>query len=50
MEPYTLKESNNQTELIVDMDITVEFKESFQKTSPKALGIVKIWLKIDVVN
>jgi hypothetical protein len=41
METYTLKGNNNQTELIVDMDITEEYKESFQKVFPKALGIVK---------
>jgi hypothetical protein len=41
METYTLKENNNQTELIVDMDIMEEYKESFEKAFPKALEIVK---------
>jgi hypothetical protein len=41
IETYTLKESNNQTELTVDVDITEDHEDYFQKAFPKALGIVK---------
>lgn len=40
-ENYTLKTVNGKTELIVDMDITDEFKDYFMKTFPKALEKVK---------
>jgi hypothetical protein len=41
MENYTLKPVGDKTELIVDMDITPEFLEYFQKTWPKALEKIK---------
>ncbi len=40
-ENYTLKSVGNKTELIIDMDITAEFQEYFDKVWPKALDIVK---------
>ena len=40
-ENYTLKKVNGKTELIVDMDITEEFKEMFSKMWPVALDNVK---------
>jgi hypothetical protein len=40
-ENYTLKKVNGKTELIVDMDITDEFKEMFSKMWPVALDNVK---------
>ena len=41
MENYTLEDKNGKTELTVDMDITAEHKEQFQKIFPQALEIVK---------
>ena len=40
-ENYTLKEENGKTTLAIDMDITDEFKEMFEKMWPKALEKVK---------
>ena len=40
-ENYTLKPVNGKTELKVDMDVTEEFKDYFQKTWPKALDKLK---------
>ena len=40
-ENYTLKRANGKTELIVDMDITEEFKELFSKMWPVSLDNVK---------
>ena len=40
-ENYTLKKVNGKTELIVDMDITDEFKDMFAQIWPKALENVK---------
>jgi hypothetical protein len=40
-ENYTLKKVNGKTELIVDMDITEEFKEMFSKMWPIALDNIK---------
>ena len=41
LENYTLKTVNGRTELIVDMDITDEYKDYFLTTFPKALEKVK---------
>jgi hypothetical protein len=41
MENYTLRDLNGKTELIVDMDVTDEYKDYFQTTWPKALDRVK---------
>ena len=41
LENYTLKTINGQTELIVDMDITDEYKDYFEKTWPNALKKLK---------
>lgn len=41
MEVYTLKENGNNTDLTVEIDITEEFAEYFEKTFPKALQKVK---------
>jgi len=41
MENYTLKETNGETELLVDMDISPEFKDMFSQMWPKALESVK---------
>ena len=41
MENYTLKNENERTELLIDMDVTDEFKEYMQSTWPKALDKVK---------
>ena len=41
MENYTLKPINGQTQLTVEMDVTQEYKDYFQKTWPKALEQVK---------
>jgi len=38
---YTLSTVNGKTELRVDMDITEEFMEYFEKTWPKALDKLK---------
>ena len=40
-ENYTLKKVNGKTELIVEMDITEEYKEMFSKMWPVALDNVK---------
>ncbi|HKZ67497.1 MAG TPA: SRPBCC domain-containing protein [Chitinophagaceae bacterium] len=40
-EDYTLKKVNGKTELIVDMDVTDDFKDYFKETWPKALENVK---------
>jgi hypothetical protein len=40
-ENYTLKEENGGTTLAIDMDITDEFKEMFEKIWPRALEKVK---------
>lgn len=40
-ENYTLKKVNGKTELIIDMDITPEFKDMFEKIWPVALDNVK---------
>ena len=40
-ENYTLKKVNGKTELIIDMDITEEFKDMFAQIWPKALENVK---------
>lgn len=41
LENYTLRTVNGKTELTVDMDITDEYKDYFQKTWPKALNKLK---------
>ena len=41
MENYTLTEEHNKTKLVVDMDVTDDFKDYFQKTWPVALEKVK---------
>ena len=41
MESYTLKEENGKTQLMVDMDISEEYKDYFVNTWPKALEEVK---------
>ena len=41
IENYTLKQVDGKTELIVNMDITDEFKDYFENTWPKALEKVK---------
>jgi uncharacterized protein YndB with AHSA1/START domain len=41
MENYTLKGTNGKTELLVEMDITEDFKDYFVKTWPKALDKLK---------
>ena len=41
LENYTLKSENEKTELLIDMDITEDFKEYMQSTWPKALDKVK---------
>jgi len=40
-ENYTLKTVNGKTELIVDIDLSEEFKDIFLETFPKALEKVK---------
>jgi activator of Hsp90 ATPase-like protein len=40
-ENYTLSTVNGKTELRVDMDITEEFRDYFEKTWPKALDKLK---------
>ena len=40
-ENYTLKKAGGKTELIIDMDITEEFKDMFSEMWPKALESVK---------
>lgn len=41
LENYTFKESNGQTEVLVDMDTAEEYKEMFLETWPKALQKLK---------
>lgn len=41
MENYTLKGANGKTELLVEMDVTDDFKDYFVNTWPKALDKVK---------
>lgn len=41
MENYTLKESNNTTELTVEMDITEEHENFFKEAFPKGLDKIK---------
>ena len=41
LENYTLKPSNESTELLIDMDISEEYKDYFNDTWPKALEKVK---------
>src|SRR6185436_12727013 len=41
MENYTLKGTNGKTELLVEMDISEDFKDYFVKTWPKALDLLK---------
>ena len=40
-ENYTLKNADGKTELVVDMDITEQYKDYFIKTWPRALDKVK---------
>ena len=40
-ENYTLKALNDKTEVMIDMDITDEFKEMFSQLVPKALQKLK---------
>jgi len=40
-ESYRLTENNGGTKLEVDMDITPEFKDYFEKTWPKAMQAIK---------
>jgi uncharacterized protein YndB with AHSA1/START domain len=40
-ENYTLKDANGKTALTVEMDITSDYKEYFEKTWPKALDQLK---------
>ncbi len=40
-ENYTLKETAGVTELVIEMDITDEFKDMFMGIWPKALDLVK---------
>ena len=41
LENYTLKNLNGKTDLVIDMDITEEFKDYFLDVWPKALEKVK---------
>ena len=41
LENYTLKNTGGKTELVVDMDMTEEYKDYFIKTWPMALDKVK---------
>jgi uncharacterized protein YndB with AHSA1/START domain len=41
MEEYSLKKDGDETELVIEMDITPEFSDYFLKTWPKALENVK---------
>ena len=41
LENYTLRPSNGNTELLIDMDISEEYKDYFDDTWPKALEKVK---------
>lgn len=40
-ENYTLEEQGGKTALLIDLNITAEWKDYFEKTWPKALAIVK---------
>lgn len=40
-ENYTLKSVNDQTQLIIDMDMNDEYKDYFEETWPKALDKIK---------
>jgi ribosome-associated toxin RatA of RatAB toxin-antitoxin module len=40
-ENYTLRQTNGKTELIVDMDLSDEWKEYFNKTWPLAMNKIK---------
>lgn len=40
-ENYTLRPSNGKTELVVDMDLSDEWKDYFQKTWPLAINKIK---------
>lgn len=50
LENYTLKTENGRTELMVDMDVTNEYKEYFQLTWPKALEKVKELAEKNIVS
>ncbi len=41
LENYTLKTVNGKTELAIDMDVTDEYKDFFEKVWPQALSKVK---------
>jgi hypothetical protein len=41
MENYTLDQSNGTTNLVIDIDITPEYKEYFDRTWPQALDKIK---------
>ncbi len=41
MENYTLRQNDEKTELVVDIDLTDEYKDYFLKTWPQALEKVK---------
>lgn len=41
LENYTFKENKGQTEVLVDLDTSEEFKDMFLETWPKALEILK---------
>lgn len=41
MENYTLKENNGQTELLIESDISAEYKDMFEKMWPTALQAIK---------
>jgi hypothetical protein len=41
LENYTFKESNGQTDVLVDMDTSEEYKDMFLETWPKALQKLK---------
>ncbi len=41
LENYTLTEKDGKTDLLIDMDITEEWLDYFEKTWPKALDKVK---------
>lgn len=42
VENYTLNETNEQTELTVETDITEEYKDYFARTWPQALARIKM--------
>lgn len=41
LENYTFKENNGQTDVLIDMDTSVEYKDMFLETWPKALQKLK---------